>query len=239
MAYSKKNILEFNDDVKSNDGYLYTTNSPLSSILANRRISEAVEKYISSCQTLVDIGCGDGVYTSEIKKKFPNLLIEAFDPAEDAISSAQKKYPNISFKVINILDENIEKKSRQFEIGILRGVLHHLSDQQFAIKNALKIADTIIIIEPNGYNPILKMIEKISPYHRKHEEQSFTSNKLEKWCKNAGSKTVAKEYIGFVPFFCPAVIAKVFYFFQPILEKIPLVRELFSAQIVLVSKRDK
>lgn len=238
MPYSKKNVEEFNDDVKSNEGYLYTTHPPLSSVLANGRISEAVEKHIFSCKTLVDIGCGDGVYTGEIKKRVPRLLVEGFDPARDAILSAQKKYPDIAFKVINILDENIRAKSRAFEVGILRGVLHHLSDQELAIKNALAISDMLIIVEPNGNNPILKIIEKISPYHRKHEEQSFTSSRLEKWCIQAGARIVFKEFIGFVPFFCPAPLAKIIHFFQPALEKIPVVREFFSAQIVLVCRKN-
>ncbi len=236
MSIAKKNITEFNDDVKANDGYLYTTNPPLSSVLANKRISDEVNKYISESNTLVDIGCGDGVYTGEIKKQFPHLEIEGFDPAQDAIVSAQKKYPDIKFKVVNILQENIEEASGKFDIGIIRGVLHHLSDQELAIKNSLKIAGTVVIVEPNGNNPILKVIEQLSSYHRKHEEQSFTYWQLKDWCENAGGVVVSHKYIGFIPFFFPESLTKAIYFIQPFFEKIPLIREFFSAQIVIVCK---
>lgn len=237
MAISKKNVTEFNEDVKTNGGYLYTTNPTLSSVLANRRISEAINKHLTSCKTLVDIGCGDGVYTAEIKKALPSLDIEGFDPASDAIAIAEENYPDITFKVINILQDNIEEVTRKFDVGILRGVLHHLPDQQLAIKNALKIAETVVIMEPNGNNPILKVIEKVSEYHRTHEEQSFMYWRLKRWCEKAGGVVVSKEYVGFIPFFFPTFPSRIIYFFQPFLEKVPFVREFLSGQIIMVCKR--
>ena len=237
MSIAKQNVKEFNEDVKSNGGYLYTTNPALSSVLANKRISEALNKHLSECKTLVDIGCGDGVYTNEIKKAFPDIEVEGFDPAKDAITIAQKNYPEIEFKVINILQSDISQVTRKFDVGILRGVLHHLPDQKLAIHNALQIADTVVVMEPNGNNPILKVIEKLSPYHRKHEEQSFTFWKLKKWSEEAGGTVVFNEYVGFIPFFFPELASRVIYFFQPFLEKIPLVREFLSGQIIMVVKK--
>lgn len=238
MDIEKKNVSEFNDDVKANGGYLYTTNPTLSSTYANKRISDALAQYIpKECRTLVDIGCGDGVYTNEIKERFPDIAVEGFDPASEAIELAQKKYPNIKFSVMNILSENIEKETHQFDVGVIRGVLHHLPDQQFALENAFKICETIIIMEPNGNNPILKVIEKVSPYHRTHEEQSFMFRTLRKWTEQAGGEVVANDYVGFIPFFFPDLPTKIIYFFQPMLEKIPFIREVFSGQIIMKCKR--
>jgi len=238
MSLAKKNVSEFNADVQENGGYLYTTNAGLSSVLANKRITDAVNARIPACNTLVDIGCGDGTYTNDIKAAFPHLQIEGFDPAREAIVSAQKKYPEIAFKEINILDKNLTQLTQPFDVGVVRCILHHLSDQEFAIRNSLSIAKTLIIVEPNGNNPILKIIEKVSPYHRTHEEQSFTSWQLKEWCRRAGGKVESQEYIGFIPFFFPTFLTKVIYFFQPFLEKVPLIREFFSAQIVLVVKKE-
>ncbi len=237
MNIEKKNVGEFNDDVKGNDGYLYTTNQTLSSTLANKRISDAVAMHIlPEYKTLVDIGCGDGAYTSEIKARFPSLHIVGFDPAGEAIALAQKKYTNITFQVKNILAVGEGGEQEVYDIAILRGVLHHLPDQALAIKNALALCKTLVIIEPNGNNPILKVIEKVSPYHVKHEEQSFSYAQLKSWTHSSGGEVLGHEYIGFIPFFFPTLLTKVIYFFQPLLEKIPLIREFFSAQIVIVCR---
>ncbi len=237
MSVLKKNINEFNDDVKANAGYLYTTHQALSSVLANKRICESTDPFMDEFTTLVDIGCGDGVYTSELKARFPILDIEGIDPAEKAIASAQVKYPHITFRAMSILQENITQTIRKFDAALFRGVLHHLSDPQLAIQNALTIAETVIIVEPNGNNPLLKIIEKLSPYHRKHEEQSFTSRQLESWCIQAGGVVVHKEYLGFIPFFFPELPTRIIYIFQPTIERLPLIRVFFSAQIMLVCKR--
>lgn len=240
MPITKHNVAEFNDDVKENDGYLYTTNPSLSSQFANDRISAAVGKRIlPSDKTLIDIGCGDGVYTHELKKQYPQLIIEGCDPAREAIALAVKKYSNITFRVMNILSLDSSHSLTVFDVGILRGVLHHLSDQRLAIQNALTLCETLIIVEPNGNNPILKLIEKVSHYHRKHEEQSFTFRQLKDWCESSGSELIDSEYIGFVPFFFPDTPSKIIHFFQPLLEKIPIVRALFSAQIVIVCRKNR
>ncbi len=238
MTPTKNNVEEFNGDVKANGGYLYTTNPTLSSTYANKRITEALAAYIpKDCKTLVDIGCGDGVYTAEIKQMYPDIEIEGFDPAVEAIYTAQKKYTNIKFSVMNILSEHLDKETHQFDVGVIRGVLHHLPDQEFALKNAFKICETVIIMEPNGNNPILKVIEKVSPYHRTHEEQSFMFRTLKKWTEQAGGEVIANDYVGFIPFFFPDFPTKIIFFFQPFLEKFPLVREILSGQIIMLCKR--
>ena len=64
----KQNVEVFNQNVQENGGFLYTTNSEFSSCVANKRISEEIFKFIKpEYKTLIDIGCGDGVYTNKTK----------------------------------------------------------------------------------------------------------------------------------------------------------------------------
>ena len=39
----------------------------------------------------------------------------------------------------------------------------------------------MFVIEPNGYNPVLKVLEKVSRYHIEHEERSFFPATLHAW----------------------------------------------------------
>ena len=235
---TKQNVERFNQDVHANNGYLYTTNAPYSAIKSNNRISQAVIEAIpADTRRIIDLGCGDGVYTAEFAQAFPTAYIEANDPAQEAIDMAQQRFPQITFRVANILDLTTQPTT-PFDVAVIRGVIHHLADntQQLAIQNARAIAQTLIIIEPNGNNPILKIIEKNSAYHIAHEEQSFTSDTLAGWCRAAGWNEVSVDYIGFVPFFFPEVLARIIYFFQPLLERIPIINKYFSAQIVVVCR---
>jgi ubiquinone/menaquinone biosynthesis C-methylase UbiE len=236
----KENVQEFNKNVQENGGFLYTTNAQFSSYVANKRISEEIFKFIKpEYRTLVDIGCGDGVYTNEIKQNFPHLKVYGFDPAAKAVENASKIFPDVEFRAINLLDDNIQLSEKKFDVGVIRGVLHHLADQQKAIENAFKLADNIIIMEPNGNNPILKIIEKTSQYHIEHEEQSFVEFSLKKWIKNAGGKVTNWSYVGYVPFFFPTGPAKLIYALQPFLEKIPVLKHIFSAQFIIAASKVK
>lgn len=237
IVLEKKNVSVFNSDVIENKGYRYTNNAPFSSVVANLRQTQETLKLIDkTAKTLVDIGCGDGTYTAEIAKARPDLEVSGFDPAAVAIDLAKEKNPNINFQVANLLDA-ASMPNRQFDVAVIRGVLHHLTDPPLAIENAAKIAKKIIIIEPNGNNPILKVIEKTSKYHIEHEERSFSQSQLKKWCKEKNLKVESLTVIGFVPFFFPTVLAKIIYFFQPFLELFWPLKKYFGAQIVIVATR--
>ncbi|GAA4460648.1 hypothetical protein GCM10023189_36070 [Nibrella saemangeumensis] len=239
-AEVKQNVSVFNQNVRENGGFLYTTNASFSSYVANKRISDAIYKHIKpEYKTLLDIGCGDGAYTNEIKQNFPHLSVEGFDPAAKAVQAASEKYPDVKFTVSNILDDTLAVPAKKYDVAVIRGVLHHLTDQEKAIRNAFKLSDNIIIMEPNGNNPILKVIEKTSKYHIEHEEQSFLSTTLKKWIRNAGGEVVEFSYVGYVPFFFPTTPAKIIYFFQPFLEKVPVVKHIFSAQFIISCRKRK
>ena len=236
----KENVNAFNLNVAENGGFLYTTNAQFSSHVANKRISDEIFRFIKpTYKTLVDIGCGDGMYTDNIKQNFPHLDVFGFDPAGVAIEAARKKYPSVRFDTINLLDADLPVPPKKYDVAVIRGVLHHLSDQQLAIANAFRLADNLIIMEPNGNNPILKLIEKTSQYHIEHEEQSFFEWQLKSWIRNASGRIDSWSYVGYVPFFLPTLPAKVIYAVQPFLEKIPVLKHIFSAQFIIACSRTK
>ncbi|MCW3121267.1 MAG: Methyltransferase type 12, partial [Flavipsychrobacter sp.] len=178
MTTLKENVNVFNADVTGNNGYKYTTNAPLSSILANKRMTEAILALIDkNVTTLIDAGSGDGSYTNDIHKARPEIKLTGFDPAAVAVKIAAEKYKDIDFFVGNIL-ESSTFPNRKFDLTVIRGVLHHLNNPELAIKNAGLMSDRVLILEPNGNNPILKVIEKKSAYHVEHEERSFSSDQL-------------------------------------------------------------
>ncbi len=229
----KQNVVTFNKDVLTNGGYLYTTNASYSSMAANQRITEATMACIpESAKSLIDIGCGDGTYTAEMAILLPDTEIFGMDPAVDAIDRARRLTPSVSFMVADIL-EPASLPQRVFDVGIIRAVIHHLPNGALAIRNAGRICKTLIIIESNGNNPIVKWIEKRSQYHIEHEEQSFTTRELETWCRSAGYEQIEIDYIGFIPYFFPTLPAKIIQFFEPVLRYVCPMKKYLCGQIVL------
>lgn len=237
----KKNVSQFDQDVLSGGGYQYT-GSKLSSFLANKRMSDSIKSFFDfTSLSVLDCGCGDGKYTKDYIE-FGASSVLGLDPAKKAIESASKSnnHESIRFAVGDVYKlnthEEINKRNFIFDIAVLRGVLHHVSDQSLAVKSVAQVANSILILEPNGSNPVLKLIEKLSRYHVDHEEQSFTLNQIKRWLRDADYCQIQHKYINLVPFFCPDWFAKLADFLTPIFEKIPLLRVFLCGQIILIAK---
>lgn len=229
------NISKFSADTKFFGGYVYTKNQKLSSLIANQYQTETTLKLVNiKGKRVIDIGCGDGTYTQEWFRLGKPKLIFAFDPSIEAIKSATKnnRYKTqVTYKVGDIY--NLPTK-QQFDVAIVRGVLHHLYKPEKAMKQISKIAHKVILIEPNGYNPVLKIIEKTSPYHLEHEEKSYPPHQIDIWIVKNKGKIENKIFAGLVPFFCPDMIAKFLKSIEPVIEKLPLIREISCANYYVV-----
>ena len=230
----KKNVDVFNQDVLQGQGYKYTTNNSLSSQLSNERMTQAIQESTNwHGKSVLDIGCGDGTYTHTLIQMGAAKVL-GLDPASAAIEKAKessKDNPRLHFETGNVYQ--LDALQQRFDIVVLRGVLHHLPNAAGAIQMAAKVADEIVIVEPNGANPVLKCIEKLSSYHRLHEEQSFLPSTIRKWCFNAGLIPAYSRVINLVPFFCPSPLARTLKFFEPLVERMPLLRNIACGQVVI------
>ena len=94
------------------------------------------------------------------------------------------------------------------------------------------MAKQIIVVEPNGYNPVLKVIEKVSRYHRQHEERSYRPSQLDRWFEDRGGRIESSQYIGLVPMFCPDLFARLCKSVERIVECTPLLRSFCCGQYV-------
>jgi hypothetical protein len=166
----------------------------------------------------------------------PSIEFTGFDPAANAIDLANVRSPECSFFVGDVLDTGTYPLG-SYDLAIIRGVLHHLPEQRAAICNVSKVSRRILIIEPNGNNPILKWIEKNSVYHIQHEEQSFSSQHLQELCVSCGLECTHVSFVGFIPFFFPTLPARIIHFFQPLLEKVPGLAKRFGGQIILLAEK--
>ena len=224
----------FEEDAKTNDGYVYTTHAGYSCAVANQHLTEVSMKWLETlpeCRSVADLGCGDGAYTALLSQKMPHILFQGGDPAPSAVVIAQKNHPEVSFFVCDLLHKK-SLTTHSSDAVILRGVIHHVSDAQEALRNAVQCGNNLLLIEPNGWNFLVKIIEKTSKYHRLHGEKSYTSSRLRNWITQAGGTVVREYYVGLVPFFCPKWAARLLQKVQPFIEK-SFLAPLLCGQVVL------
>ncbi len=238
MQSQEENIQAFNLDIAQRGGYVYTSTERRSALLANARITLAINELAAGCgRRIIDIGCGDGSYTAKLLDLDP-IEVLGVDAAENAVQRCRQRMasdPRFHFETRSVYD--LVPYYGRFDLAIVRGVLHHLREPSKAIAEIVKTAPTQIIMEPNGFNPILKFLEKFSSYHIRHEERSFFPFTLDRWFASAGSPVDKGLFINTVPMFCPDGIAEFFNRFGKLAEQLPLIRQLGCGQYVFRARR--
>jgi SAM-dependent methyltransferase len=224
----------FNADAVDNDGYRYTTNAPLSSQLANRRLTEAsLEMASFRGRRVVDIGCGDGTYTAEVVEIGGASRVAAIDPAPAAVRLARERVDSGVVSLAVASAYALPYADQSFDVAYLRGVLHHMDKPADAIGEAMRVASAVVIVEPNGYNPVLKLLERYSTYHVEHGEKSYAPRQLDRWVQDLAGQVERHQFAGLVPMFCPDWMARVLKGVEPVFERIPGLRSIGCAVYVL------
>ncbi len=230
---SDPSVDPFTADIAHNAGYIYTTNATHSSRLANRRLTEASASVADfGGRRVVDIGCGDGTYTVEVVETCGAASVSALDPSEAALRVAREKVAGHPVDVTVASAFALPYPDRAFDVAYLRGVLHHMTDPVQALREALRVATTVVVVEPNGYNPVLKVLERCSTYHVEHGEKSYPPRRLDRWVGDLGGTVQRRMFAGLVPMFCPDWLARATKFVEPVVERLPLVRDLCCAVYV-------
>ncbi len=230
----------FERDIAVSGRFVYTGHR-LSSRLANARITAAVLAAADfDGARVIDIGCGDGTYSIEVAALARPVLVHGVDPAAGAIDVARTiagADPRVSFEVGSAYA--LPHAVDAFDVAVLRGVLHHVDRPRGALREALRVAPTVVAVEPNGLNPGLKVLERWSRYHVEHGERSYPRRRLDGWAAALGASVVRRQWVGLVPMFSPDWYAWGAKRLEPVLERTPLLRAMACAQYVFTASRTR
>jgi len=114
-----------------------------------RRIeSEVIEQYLNNVESIIDIGCGTGLYALILGKRGYRVL--AMDISDEMIQLAASKAEPVGLDTkITFLQHDIEKKlgnEEKFDLAIsMFGALNHVESLKKALQN---IGDLLL---PGGY----------------------------------------------------------------------------------------
>ncbi len=109
-----------------------------------------LEKELSSCKTVLDVGCGHNSPLGKIKKSF---ISEGIDIHKECIVKSQKRGIHDSYKIADI--RNLAKLYRHesFDAIIALDVIEHLrkNEGKRLMKDMERIAKKVILLTPNGF----------------------------------------------------------------------------------------
>ena len=238
MTAPRSGIEPFDVDASAGGGYQYTTADRFSTRHVLARHQELILAVGNLAgRSVIDIGCGDGFSTLRFWDVAHPRRLAGVDPAPNAIKVANRNRGErpIEFKVLD--GDRVPYPDRSFDVAVVQGVLHHADDPAMTIREGLRVAGEIVILEPNGLNPGLKLLEKVSKYHREHNERSYTRRRLRGWVEAAGARVVGEKFAIFVPIFSPEWLAKSMAAVEPLVEATPGLRALGCSVYVMRGAR--
>lgn len=236
----------FNRDIEDAGSYAYTNKSIYSAYIATKKQSDEIvkiiKKFCSSHLTILDVGCGDGTFTLELLERVSPAKIVGFDIAQKAIEKAKLKitketYGKLEFKVCSVNQVENFFYGSSYDLVIVRGVVHHLENPEELIRQLSGFIPNILILEPNGYNPILKIIERTSPYHISHQEKSYAPQFINRMFEGYGYRIRFHKFFGIVPYFCKPYIARALKIVGPVVEKIPFFKRFLCGTYIVLFKK--
>ena len=227
----------FDADIARFGRYQYTGQDRFSTVRANKRYTEMILRIAGlKDKRVVDVGCGDGTYTRLLREEGGARSVLGIDPSSLAVEAAERFTPGdaaISFR--NAVAADLIRDGLTFDVAVYRGVIHHVSEPAKQLADAVRLARTVILLEPNGWNPVLKVLERVSSYHREHGERSYSLGRYRKWIRAAGGELRFSTYFGLVPHFAPDWIVRLGSALEPIIESLPGIRAFVCGQVVMLA----
>jgi SAM-dependent methyltransferase len=228
----------FNRDVDTKGGYVYALDDSLSKRLVTERWLELMLGLSDlRGRSVTDIGCGDGTFTVRYWDRLEPKMMSALDPALRALVAGTGKAEGRPIHFVAGDGHHLPYPDDSFDVAILQAILHHDTDPEATLREAFRVARDLIVLEPNGYSPILKAMEKMSSYHREHEERSYTAARLGRWVESAGGRVVKDRFGIAIPMFCPDWLARILKGVEPLVERMPLGNRLLCAVYVFHARR--
>ena len=113
--------------------------------------------------SILDVGCGGGLFALRLATHYPNTQIVGIDVSQEAIAFAQEHLnrsqplPHVQFYVPN--SPKLEENSQQFDVVMATLVCHHLSDQELIdfIQQSCRIAKQAVILNDLHRHPLAKV----------------------------------------------------------------------------------
>lgn len=189
-----------------------------------------------SKMTVLDIGCGNGLSTANIKGN----IVVGIDLSVTQMVRAKMKWSDKYFAVADA--QNLPFRNESFDYVVAINLLHHISNQNRVLDEfyrVLKKGGTLLTVDPNLTNPIgfigrgaykIFNLKKIFPtfpqFALGEDERQFTKGQYYDLYKNS----LFKNYK-----IIPHRIERLFFFMSiliPILSKVPF----YESLLIFVSK---
>lgn len=226
--------------IRENAEDIWNWSSPAGKLRVKRRAQYFLELTgMNSKHYVLEIGCGTGIFTSNIAKSGAKII--AVDLSNALLNIAKhKNIDNCNFQQVDV--HRLPYKNNSFDIILGSSVLHHL-DMKIALKEifrTLKPSGQIVFAEPNMLNPQI-LIQKNIPFIKEKAGDSPDETAIIRWQIAKTMKSLGFININIFPYDflhpgTPIFLINAVQGIGRLIEKIPLLKEIAGSLIIYAQK---
>jgi 2-polyprenyl-3-methyl-5-hydroxy-6-metoxy-1,4-benzoquinol methylase len=141
-------------------------------------------------ETILDIGCGHGVYGKELLKK--GYRYTGIEANEKYVKEARKHVDALCMRA-----EKLEFPDKSFDTIILLEVLEHLEDPYTALSEIVRVTRKNLVVSVPNISPLVECVEYNVVMHHFLESTHvnfFTKNMLGRFLKQYFPYVILKEF---------------------------------------------
>ena len=146
--------------------------------------------------SILEIGCGTGLFTQLLAERFPNARITATDAFAPMLDFAKQRLAACSNVTLAQYDaETAGRFDQRFDVVCGVDLIHHLSDPVAGLRHWRELTASgggLVFFESNARNPVLflRMMNRPEEIRFKYN----TRRNLMAWATRAGWNKVSIEY---------------------------------------------
>lgn len=165
-----------------------------------RLIEERLRAFFPHTLKVLDFGCGTGKLLQALQSKIPHMSAVGFDPSQQSVTEAQRKFQSPQIKFVNQLNP----RTSDFDVVVAAGVFHHVSPQAWeatmeSLSGYLKPNGFLFIFEHNPWSPPARLVVALSKVDK--GACLLRPSKTRSIMRSVGFRTPRVEYISFFPSF--------------------------------------
>jgi ubiquinone/menaquinone biosynthesis C-methylase UbiE len=228
------------EKISSRAEYIWGWASPTGILRAERRSDYFIRLGdIKASDTILEVGCGTGIFTKLIHDKTKARII-AIDISDALLHKAIKNINGVEFKIENAMQMSFAGGA--FDCVYGSSVLHHLELKKslLEIYRVLKIGGRMVFAEPNMLNPQI-FFQKNIPFLKKWMGDSPDERAIVRWNFKKLLQEIGFKKIKIFPYdylhpLTPVFLIPFVNYCGRIVEKIPMIKELAGSVIIYAEK---
>jgi len=187
---------------------------------------------LETSASVLELGCGDGAFAVEMLGRRYRRVV-ALDKSRAAIerAAARPAHGDVRFLVADVTTHEYADGER-WDGVFLMGFLHHVKrGTPVVIERLSRVAPKVVVVEPNGNNPMRKALERL-PSYRTGGEESFRLAELVRIFAGAGYRLHQRVPINLFPPFAPDALFPLVRRVERLVEATPALHAFCSSHVL-------